>query len=415
MTAVERIHVEGFDLGHLGAAFALSPEPPTASAVHGFLRLAEAMDRAMLMVDAVDDEDALVELWLTAHAAGRQAWQLRAKVSWCLLERIPKGTGGRGHKDAAGVGRVAQEERLAARLRVAPITLRVDRQIWQTFFANYVPKEHSLAERTFYRVALGAPEPRVALALFAERHAEDPSYGPEQARRDLKLAEREERRAVARRTAPADPEAPRIALASWEDWLPEQEPCDLLLTDPPYSTDVEDIAAFAWSWMPLALSRVKPTGHAYVCVGAYPDELVAYLTAPCAGMTLANILVWTYRNTLGPVPKRGYKLNWQAVLYFHGPEAPSLTFPDMLEQFSVQDINAPDGRFGERYHTWQKPEELARRLIAHSTEPGQTVLDPFAGTGTFVLVAHRMGRVARGCDVSEAMLGIAEIRGCRRA
>ncbi len=36
----------------------------------------------------------------------------------------------------------------------------------------------------------------------------------------------------------------------------------------------------------------------------------------------------------------------------------------MTEQFSVQDINAPDGRLGDRFHAWQKPDELAERVIA---------------------------------------------------
>lgn len=70
---------------------------------------------------------------------------------------------------------------------------------------------------------------------------------------------------------------PKIALASWEDWLPTQPSCDLLITDPPYSTDVNDVFEFAASWLPAALDKVKPSGRAYVCIGAYPDELLAYL------------------------------------------------------------------------------------------------------------------------------------------
>ena len=35
-----------------------------------------------------------------------------------------------------------------------------------------------------------------------------------------------------------------VQLASYDAWLPAQPPCDLLLTDPPYSTDVPDIGSF---------------------------------------------------------------------------------------------------------------------------------------------------------------------------
>jgi DNA methylase len=199
---------------------------------------------------------------------------------------------------------------------------------------------------------------------------------------------------------------------SWSTWLGEQPDCDLLLTDPPYMTDVDDIRAFAAEWLPAALATIKTTGRAYVCIGAYPEEIAAYLAASHGYMTLAQILIWTYRNATNRQPKYDYILNYQAILYFRGPDAPALDAPDTVEQFAVQDINAPDARRDERYHAWQKPDELAERLIRHSTKPGDLVLDPFAGTGTFVLSAARLGRDGRGCDTDQDMLTIAERRGC---
>ena len=192
---------------------------------------------------------------------------------------------------------------------------------------------------------------------------------------------------------------------------------DLLLTDPPYMTDVDDINEFAASWVTVALDRLKTTGRAYIFTGAYPQELAAYLGVllpACAerGLVLANVLVWTYENTLGPSPKDDYKLNWQAAFYIRGTGAPPLNCPIMLEQFTVQKVRAPDGRLGDRYHAWQKPDELAERLIRHSTVADQLVVDPFAGTGTFILAAARLGRYAYGCDNSDAMLEIARQRGC---
>jgi ribonuclease HII len=186
---------------------------------------------------------------------------------------------------------------------------------------------------------------------------------------------------------------------------------DLLLTDPPYMTDVEDIQSFAHRWLPAALSRLKRSARAYVCVGAYPDELLAYLSAPRAGFELAQVLSWTYRNTLGPSPTHDYKLNWQAILYFRGPDAVPLDCPVMNEQFSVQDINAPDGRLANRFHEWQKPDELAERFIRHSTTPGQIVIDPFAGTGTFLAAAARLGRQGFGSELDAGQISLCEKRG----
>ena len=186
---------------------------------------------------------------------------------------------------------------------------------------------------------------------------------------------------------------------------------DLLLTDPPYMTHVDDVQSFAHEWLPIALSKVARTGRAYICIGQYPDELLAYLSAPRAGMELCQILTWTYRNTLGPSPTYDYKLNAQAILYFRGPDAPPLDCPVMNEQFSVQDINAPDGRLANRFHEWQKPDELAERFVRHSTTEGQTVIDPFAGTGTFLAAAARMGRKAFGCDPDSGQIALCCQRG----
>jgi 16S rRNA G966 N2-methylase RsmD len=192
------------------------------------------------------------------------------------------------------------------------------------------------------------------------------------------------------------------------------EPVDLLLTDPPYSTDVNDITAFAKSWIPTALETIASDGFAFICVGAYPDELQAYLNVidTSTDWTVQQVMVWTYRNTLGRAPNNEYKLNWQAILFLRGEDAPELDVAKTSEQWAVQDINAPDARHGDRHHQWEKPTELANRLIRHTTEEGDTVLDPFAGTGTFPLTTANLGRNVLACDKDKEMLEIAKERGC---
>lgn len=230
------------------------------------------------------------------------------------------------------------------------------------------------------------------------------------------LREDEKRRALAAIAAQRvdRPLSPRLASASWETWLPTQPECDLLLTDPPYSTDVEDIGAFARAWLPEALQHVKATGRAYVCIGSYPEELQAYLEADRAGMTLADVLVWCYNNTKGAAPKDTYSRNYQVILHFKGAIAPPLDRGLTAEAEACQVINAPGG-FGEsetRFHAWQKPTSLAEMYIRHATRQGELVLDPFAGTGTFLLAAAGLGRSASGCDLDPDMVAIAEQRGC---
>lgn len=199
-----------------------------------------------------------------------------------------------------------------------------------------------------------------------------------------------------------------VTVTDWADWLPKQPECDLLLTDPPYATDVDDVDVFAASWLPVALAKVKPTGRAYVCIGPYPQELLAYIDAGRADMVLSQVLVWTYRNTMGPTPAADYKNNWQAILYFRGANVGPLDCEVKTERLTVLDINHPKN---EALHQWQKPDEIAERFIRHATQPGDTVLDPFAGTGTFLLAARKLGRIGRGCDRSEEMVALAKKRG----
>ncbi len=255
--------------------------------------------------------------------------------------------------------------------------------------ADRLATEHGVSAATVKRAGKFAQEvdadPELQEAI---RHRKPVA----KAKKAKQLDEAKARYAIARNATETDPV---IVRADAFEFLPLQPDCDLLLTDPPYMTDVEDIAAFAETWLPIALAKVKPTGRAYIFVGAYPEELRAYLSVAMP----TQVLVWTYRNTIGPCAATRYNLNWQAILYYCGADAPPLESPILTERWAVQDVNAPDGRQGNRLHKWQKPDELAERIIRHATLPGQLVLDPFCGSGTFVLAAARLGRIGHGCDV----------------
>jgi hypothetical protein len=277
--------------------------------------------------------------------------------------------------------------------------------------AKKVVKQAPELKEPMKQGALGMADAKLLAVLPESRRADALQMKTEGRVKTVKAAVLRLKQAEVEAQAQAAPTKPCITLASWEQWLPTQPPCDLLLTDPPYSTEIEDIETFAQIWLPPALAKIKSTGRAYICIGAYPREIRAYLNVQGC-LPIQQILVWEYRNTLGPKPAHLYKQNWQAILYFSGPDAPPLDCPLLTEQLSVQQINAPDGRMGDRYHTWQKPDNLAEQLIRHSTRPGDRVYDLFCGTGTFLLAAQRLGRLGFGCDLSQEMVALAEKRGC---
>lgn len=59
------------------------------------------------------------------------------------------------------------------------------------------------------------------------------------------------------------------------------------------------------------------------------------------------------------------------------------------------------GRNGARLHTTQKPQELMHELVTQFTDEGETILDPFAGSGTTLVAARMLGRKSIGVEQDE--------------
>ncbi len=228
-------------------------------------------------------------------------------------------------------------------------------------------------------------------------------------KQDKNLAVRQKRMIQEAKGTPQEQAA--IKLCDCSTMLTSVTGIDLLLTDPPYFTDGNYVEAIS-AW----LHKVKPTGQAYVFASAAAAEVGAYLGMDCGKMVLAQILSWNYNNAGQRQPNDKYKSNFQVVFYFRGPQALHLHKPaDGTHQYACQTVNAPDGRIGDRFHEWQKPQELIERYIRNSSAPGDFVFDPFAGTGTTLLAAAKLGRRTLGCEIDEAIIRIAVKRGCIRA
>ena len=234
------------------------------------------------------------------------------------------------------------------------------------------------------------------------------------AHKEVEKAEAEKEVEQQKSVEPQDNDAPEVTQADALTLLDGVDSADAIITDPPYTTDVDDIESFVQSWLPAAIETIGDDGVAFITVGAYADELQTYLnTLDELGVRdRTQVLVWTYKNTIGRAPSTEYKRNWQAILFVQSEPAVELDAPLTSERWGVQEINAPDGRHDGRHHKWEKPTELVERFIRHTTDEGDTVVDPFVGTGTTAIVAHDLGRQIIAGDADPEMLAIASERGC---
>ena len=146
------------------------------------------------------------------------------------------------------------------------------------------------------------------------------------------------------------------------------------------------------------------------------------------GFDFLGSIIWqkkTTMNTSGgavvmgsyPYPPNGLvEIDYEFILIFKKPgasrkvskevkEASKLTKEEWKEYFSGH------WRFGgarQLGHEAMFPEELPRRLIRMFTFQGDTVLDPFLGSGTTVKAALESGRNALGYEINENALEILE-------
>jgi site-specific DNA-methyltransferase (adenine-specific) len=82
------------------------------------------------------------------------------------------------------------------------------------------------------------------------------------------------------------------------------------------------------------------------------------------------------------------------------PQHKDLGFPNVL---SYPRANCAD-------HIHEKPVELLERLIEQNTLPGNTVLDPFMGSGSTGVACQRLARHFIGIELNPAFVKVASER-----
>lgn len=154
------------------------------------------------------DDNQLIRLAADARRLEACAFRLRGACVAELRRRIKiRLTGGRGRRDASGIGTGAQLARLAENIGVSLSTLKTDARIHEVFFTNGAETrlacEPSLA-REFYVTALAAPDPHSAIQLAKEKCIAS-SYKREDFRRDVLALKQAAQPALASTTIKAAP------------------------------------------------------------------------------------------------------------------------------------------------------------------------------------------------------------------
>jgi site-specific DNA-methyltransferase (adenine-specific) len=225
---------------------------------------------------------------------------------------------------------------------------------------------------------------------------------------------------------------------------------DLAFADPPfnigYDYDVyEDRLAYneylAWTmkWGKALVRTLKPTGTAWLAIGDDFAAELKLLFQRDLGLVCRSWVIWYY--TFGVNCKfkfsrshthlfhfvkdaKNFTFNWDAIRV---PSARQLVYADsranakgrlpddtwiLRPQDAVGSFTPEEnvwyfprvcGTFKERagWHGCQMPEQLLGRIIKTSSNPGETVLDPFGGSGTTLVAAKKLGRRFVGFELSE--------------
>jgi site-specific DNA-methyltransferase (adenine-specific) len=237
----------------------------------------------------------------------------------------------------------------------------------------------------------------------------------------------------------------------WLEGCPEGS-VDLVVADPPYNmgkgawdrfASMADYLAWTRRWVQAARRALSPTGSLYVM--GWPEVLAEVQVAVASEWAQVRWLVWFYRNKANLkddwgrshesllLLRRGRRFtfntdpvripyNAHTVRYPERSQAETSQYgggrregwqPHPLGARPRDVIEVPvlcNGTPEKTAHPTQKPVQLIRKLVLASSNPGDLVVDPFAGSGTTALVAELHGRRWVSCDLDPGYLEIARRR-----
>jgi DNA modification methylase len=192
---------------------------------------------------------------------------------------------------------------------------------------------------------------------------------------------------------------------------------DMVFTDPPYNVDYQGKTAqklhihndalgekfYAFLHEASANLIAVCRGAIYICMSS--SELhTLYRAFTEAGGHWSTFLIWSKHHfTLG---RSDYQRQYEPILY---------GWPQGVDHYWCGDRNQSDvwliaRLMANREHPTAKPVELVERALDNSSKIKDTILDPFAGSGTTLIACQRRKRRARLIELDPIYVDVI----CRR-
>jgi len=198
------------------------------------------------------------------------------------------------------------------------------------------------------------------------------------------------------------------------EWMEEQEDesVDLIVMDPPwgigmdtksqlsknsgveYEDDLDEILYTVSFAIGEAYRILKEDAHLYCFFGIRHYELFKDIVYE-SGFEMDDVpLIWTKGQPGAPAKGRTYPKSYETIFFAYKGKRDLNT-----GDFNHFDFTRPKNDI--RIHSAQKPIALLERFIINSSNPGDTIVDPFMGSGATIAAAVLNDRFGIGIEQDE--------------